>query len=274
MKYKNKIKTYVGTSGYHYSQWFDIFYKEKKDYLKQYSKHFNTVEINSTFYKIPTISSVKKWAESIKDNPNFVFSIKINQYITHYIKLNKAYQPLLNFFKPLRLIKDKLECILFQFHKNFKYTDKTYSRLTKLMLHETRLKEKGLINKKTKFVFEFRNETFYNEEIYKLFKLNKWVFVMWHGVGKLVNNSPVNKSISILNFFEKYLTSSNIIYLRLHGTKGLYYGKYSHEQLSSIANFIKENSHHYKKAFVYFNNVDVKDEGLQNSLELINKLEK
>jgi uncharacterized protein YecE (DUF72 family) len=239
----------IGTSGYHYSWWNKKYYKQSKKLLEQYSKDFNTVEINNTFYKIPTKETVLNWKSQVPRN--FKFSIKMNQYVTHYAKLNSVGQYLRNFFKVLNPIKNQITCILFQFNKNLHFTEKIYMNFQKLYIIEKKLKQQNYISGKTKFVFEFRNKSFYNLEMHNLFKKYRWIFAIWHGPKEinLMNNNSLN-----LNYFSKFVKTSNMLYIRLHGTKGLYYGSYYGYYLKQIHDFIKK--YNFNKVYIYFNNVD------------------
>ncbi|QLH34697.1 MAG: DUF72 domain-containing protein [Parachlamydiaceae bacterium] len=87
MKGKNhhlSPEIHIGTSGWSYNHWTENFYPEKlpaNQWLKFYSNHFSTVEINSTFYHSPSVSTVKKWFADVPEN--FAFSIKASRYLTH-----------------------------------------------------------------------------------------------------------------------------------------------------------------------------------------------
>jgi uncharacterized protein YecE (DUF72 family) len=85
------MKIYVGTSGYGYKEWKGTFYPEKispKEMLRFYSERLNTVEINNTFYHMPTESVLSSWAEQV--SRNFVFAIKAPQAITHLRQLRNV----------------------------------------------------------------------------------------------------------------------------------------------------------------------------------------
>jgi uncharacterized protein YecE (DUF72 family) len=82
------METYIGCSGYYYNHWKERFYPEslpKKQWLVFYAEHFNTVEINNTFYRLPEEKSVKNWYSITPSQ--FVFAVKGYRYITHIKKL-------------------------------------------------------------------------------------------------------------------------------------------------------------------------------------------
>lgn len=244
---------YIGTAGYYYKWWHNYYYDiPVKNYLEYYSNDFNSVEINNTFYRFPTEKMISNFEQILLKNKNFIFSIKMNQYITHYTKLLHIKKYLDQFFKILEPIKNNTHCILFQFSKNFRYSDQIYDRFINLSIIYRDLMKKNKINKNTRFVFEFRNETFFNEKLINLFKKNKFVFVIRH-----LYQDDFKK------IFNSQLIVSDILYIRLHGTQGLYFGLYNNDQLKLLAKFIKKSL--VKRAYIYFNNVDVDIQAINNA---------
>jgi uncharacterized protein YecE (DUF72 family) len=71
---------YIGTAGYHYDLWKNNFYNNKKNQLEHYLEHFNSVEINNTYYRLPSKDTCIKWKDQIK-NKNFIYSVKVNRMI-------------------------------------------------------------------------------------------------------------------------------------------------------------------------------------------------
>ncbi|HAM52727.1 MAG TPA: DUF72 domain-containing protein [Nitrospiraceae bacterium] len=114
------MKLYVGTSGYGYKEWKGIFYPEKispKEMLRFYSERLGAVEINNTFYHMPTTGVLASWAEQVSDN--FVFAIKAPQIITHLKRLRNVDAETEYLFKSLLVLDRKLGPVLFQFPKSF-----------------------------------------------------------------------------------------------------------------------------------------------------------
>src|SRR5512135_441679 len=115
------MKIYVGTSGYGYKEWKGKFYPEKispQEMLGFYSEHFNTVEINNTFYHRPTKGVLASWAEQVPDD--FVFALKAPQVITHLKRLKNVGEETDYLFNTLRILGRKLGPVLFQFPKSFR----------------------------------------------------------------------------------------------------------------------------------------------------------
>jgi uncharacterized protein YecE (DUF72 family) len=115
------MKIYVGTSGFAHKEWKGKFYPEKispKDMLRFYAGRLNTVEINNTFYHMPTESVLTSWAEQVPDD--FVFALKAPQVITHMKQLRNVFEETEYLFRSLSVLDRKLGPVLFQFPKSFR----------------------------------------------------------------------------------------------------------------------------------------------------------
>lgn len=114
------MKIHVGTSGYGYKEWKGIFYPEKispKEMLRFYGDRLNAVEINYTFYHMPTAAVLSSWAEQVPDD--FAFALKAPQVITHLKQLRNVGEETDYFFRTLSVLDRKLGPALFQFPKSF-----------------------------------------------------------------------------------------------------------------------------------------------------------
>jgi len=82
-------QVFIGTSGWEYKEWAGVFYREVKsqDHLAFYSLHFRTVEINATFYRLPSLNAVHAWREKVPEG--FVFAVKGSRFITHIKRLGE-----------------------------------------------------------------------------------------------------------------------------------------------------------------------------------------
>lgn len=224
---RGNLNIRIGTSGWYYNHWLNRFYPEdlpKTGWLKYYAKHFDTVEINNTFYHLPKQKSVENWhKQSPKD---FLYSVKANRFITHIKRLNEPAESLERFFEIINLLKEKLGPILFQlppsFHKNL-----------------DRLKEFiGYLPKTIHSVFEFRHKSWYTKDTYKL--LEK------HNISFCVHDLPATKTPLIV--------IGDTIYIRFHGSTGRYEGDYSETMLKDWAKWIKEHKKIVHNIYAYFNN--------------------
>ena len=121
----------VGTSGYSFKEWKGSFYPKDlsiDDMLPYYAQHFSTVELNSTFYRMPTESLAESW---IQQSPaTFQFALKAPQTITHRKRLNNAAKEAASFLKVASLLKERQGPLLFQLPPNFK---KDLGRLEKFL---------------------------------------------------------------------------------------------------------------------------------------------
>jgi uncharacterized protein YecE (DUF72 family) len=114
------MRIFIGTSGYGYKEWKGKFYPEKlsaKKMLGFYSERFGAVEINNTFYRMPTESVLKSWAGQVPED--FVFAIKAPQVITHRKRLKNVDSETEFLFRSLSTLDRKLGPVLFQFSKTF-----------------------------------------------------------------------------------------------------------------------------------------------------------
>lgn len=128
-----KTEYYLGCSGFYYDHWRGRFYPEKlakTKWLQYYSEHFNTLEVNNTFYRYPTEKLLKGWYQ--KTPENFHFTLKANRAITHTRKFHNTEQLTLNFYNLAFLLREKLLCVLFQLppfvHKNMELLEKITAR--------------------------------------------------------------------------------------------------------------------------------------------------
>jgi uncharacterized protein YecE (DUF72 family) len=114
------MRIYVGTSGYGYKEWKGIFYPEKisaREMLHFYSERFGTVEINNTFYRMPTESVLTSWADQVPDD--FVFALKAPQVITHVKRLKNVDAEMDYLFRTISVLGQRLGPVLFQLPKSF-----------------------------------------------------------------------------------------------------------------------------------------------------------
>jgi uncharacterized protein YecE (DUF72 family) len=114
------MKIYVGTSGYGYKEWKGKFYPDKispKEMLRFYSERLSAVEINNTFYHMPTEGVLSSWAEQVPDD--FVFALKAPQVITHLKRLRNVGEETEYLFRTLSVLEKKLGPVLFQFPASF-----------------------------------------------------------------------------------------------------------------------------------------------------------
>jgi uncharacterized protein YecE (DUF72 family) len=231
----------IGTSGWYYDHWKELFYPAglaKSKWFEHYAQHFDTVEINNTFYHLPKEEYVQRWHKLAPKG--FLYAAKANRYITHIKKLKDAEEPLERFFDRVGKLKGKLGPILYQLppslHKDLDLLG-TFVRL---------------LPKKRRAVFEFRHESWYCEDTFKL---------LWrYGAGFCIHDMPGKESPRVV--------TADIIYVRFHGTTGRYSGSYSKSVLQKWANWLREQSKQARSIYVYFNN-DAHAHAIKNAKQLI-----
>ena len=234
-------KTHIGTSGYIYKHWGGgIFYPKdlpQNKWLEFYCQHMDSVELNVSFYRLPTLSAFKGW---YKRTPNrFSFTVKGSRYITHIKRLKDPKPSLKLFFSRTKPLKEKLSIVLWQLAPQFKLNLERLEEFVKALVKLQPCRQ----------VFEFRHQTWFCKEVYKI--LNK-----------------ANIAICLADWPE-YSTdapdTANFIYIRRHGTSGqLYSGCYSKKQLQQDVNFLKNKK---KPGYIYFNN-DSHGWAIKNAIEL------
>jgi uncharacterized protein YecE (DUF72 family) len=153
------MKIYVGTSGYGYREWKGKFYPEKispREMLRFYSERFNTVEINNTFYHMPTEGVLASWAEQVPRD--FVFAIKAPQVITHLKRLRNVGEETEYLFGSLSVLGRKLGPVLFQLPGSFHVDRPALEAFL------------DLIPNNMSCAFEFRSPSWLNVEILDLLR--------------------------------------------------------------------------------------------------------
>ncbi|MGC8794951.1 MAG: DUF72 domain-containing protein, partial [Bryobacteraceae bacterium] len=105
----------VGTSGWHYAHWRGVFYPEDLptgQFLSHYTRYFDTVEINNSFYQLPSEATLSNWKKAVP--PNFLFAVKASSYITHRKKLKDPATSTARFLGRVKTLGEKLGPVLFQ----------------------------------------------------------------------------------------------------------------------------------------------------------------
>ena len=109
------MSIHIGTSGWHYRHWVDRFYPaglNSAAWLGYYAREFACVEINSSFYRLPSPETIGQWRAQTPEG--FVFALKASRYITHMKKLRDCAQPLTALMDLARCLGDRLAAVLFQ----------------------------------------------------------------------------------------------------------------------------------------------------------------
>lgn len=235
-----KNKTHIGCSGFSERLWKGFFYPEdlpSKEYLDYYSQYLNSVEINSTFYRKPTLKTLENWYQ--KTPEDFKLFIKIPKNISHIHRLKDTKTETEEFCAHISSgLKEKLAGFLFQLPPSFHFNDENLHRVLETV-------DKNFLN-----VVEFRNKDWWNNEVLETLQKEKIVFTGVSFPKDIPDDVMVN--------------NDEVLYYRLHGVPVLFKSEYSEEFLDDL----KQKIEKFKgEKYVFFNNT-FGTAGIKNALEL------
>lgn len=232
---KNKaVNYYSGTSGLLLPVRNKLFYPEafkNKSRLYFYASMMNSIEVNSSFYKVPMATTVAKWANDVPEA--FKFTFKLSKMITHNKGLAFDPEAIKHFMSVIDQVDDKRGCLLVQFPPSVRI-----AQLRQLTLLVNKLRESDP-EMQWNIALEFRHISLYRDEVYKLLEEQN--------IGLVLQDKPpavTPMQISELPF----------VYLRFHGPDGSYRGSYEDDVLSEYAGYIRDWLSEGKVVYSYFNN--------------------
>lgn len=192
--------------------------------LAYYCQHFDTVELNNTFYRLPTKSGLENWRESTPSN--FLLAAKGSRFLTHMKKLKDPEPGLARYFERVEVLGRKLGPILFQLPPNWQVDIDRFRTFV------------AALPRKHRYAFEFRNATWDIEEVYKVLHRYNIGYCAFDLAG---TQSPVE-------------VTASFAYVRLHGPGGKYQGTYSDSALRHWAAQISKWRAQLDSVYVYFDN--------------------
>jgi uncharacterized protein YecE (DUF72 family) len=222
---------YIGTSGWSYKHWADIFYPKdiKPDkYLEFYTSKFTCVELNSSFYNLPLKTTVTGWMN--RTPYAFKFCPKLSRYITHQLQLANIDGALQKYFDVFESMKKRLGPVLIQLPPGLSYDKILICNFFDL------IKEKY---SQYRFAIEVRNKSWVNDRFFDLLAQYGIAFVIADPGGRFPNGEAV---------------TAGFIYLRFHGREQLYASDYSETDLKLYAEKIISWRNEGKEVWVFFNN--------------------
>lgn len=231
---------FIGTSGWHYEHWRGNFYPSdlaKARWLRFYSSYFNTVELNNSFYRLPSEQAFTEWYRS--SPPGFVFAVKVSRFITHIKRLREAEEPLQNFLTRAGFLKEKLGPLLYQLPPGMKRNEHILEAFLQTLPPGYR------------HVFEFRDESWLSDKVFGLLERYNAALCVFDMPGF---TCPVR-------------ATADFAYFRFHGSTGLYWSCYSDEELRSWAIKIRRIGKGLKAVYIYFNN-DAEAYAVRNALTI------
>jgi uncharacterized protein YecE (DUF72 family) len=219
----------IGCSGWNYKHWRDgVFYPPRlppRRWLGYYAQHFDTVEVNSTFYRLPRETVVANW---VRETPqDFFFAVKMSRYVTHIKRLRDLPPSIELFYSRIRPLVEspKLGPMLWQLPPTFRRDDERLAQALEAL-------------PPGRHCFEFRHETWFTREVYALLRS--------HGAALVIGDHPEWP-------FQTHEMTADWTYIRLHHGRRGRRGNYSRSELDEWVERIRRWKRR-RAVFVYFNN--------------------
>jgi len=230
----------VGCSGFHYKHWRGLFYPEElaqSKWFEYYCDHFNTVELNTTFYRFPKLPFLLSWYQ--RSPEGFLFAVKAPRLITHFKQFQKTEDVIADFYSVIdEGLKEKLGCVLFQLPPRSFFTEERLERIIKNL------------DPNYKNVLECRHVSWWTQEVYD--QLSK------HNITFCGMSHP--------ELPQDIIKNNSLLYYRFHGVPELYKSEYSKKIVQSFVDDIR-SSKKVKHAFIYFNN-DIGGSAITNAQQM------
>jgi uncharacterized protein YecE (DUF72 family) len=219
---------FIGTSGFYYPDWRGCFYPAKlpaREYLPFYSTRFKSLEVNSTFYRLPLETTLSRWRDITP--PGFVFAVKASRFITHIKRLDDPEHTVAPFLDRIRCLGSKLGPVLFQLPSRFPFNGEKLDAFCKVISGDFR------------YVFEFRDTDWFRQETCDILSHHNMAFCIYDFSGI---QSPAT-------------VTADFVYLRFHGPlkdpyRGAYPDGFLDEWTEKVRCWIKA----VKAIYVYFDN--------------------
>jgi uncharacterized protein YecE (DUF72 family) len=226
-------RAFVGTSGWSYPHWAKgVFYPARlrsSQWLSYYSRHFCTVEVNSSFYRLPSRRVFEEWRGQTP--PGFRFSVKASRFITHIKKLEEAEEPLQRMLSSVQGLAAKLGPLLFQLPPSLSYSRERLEAFLATWSKQV----KGVC---TRGVLEVRHPSWLCDQCYLSLSAAGFALCLsdWPEL-------PVEGPLT-----------TDFVFVRRHGPGALYASAYTPSHLEMDARHIEEWCHQGKEVYIYFNN--------------------
>jgi len=218
---------YIGTSGWSYKSWEKTFYPNPVPSVRQlefYATQFRTVEINATFYRLPTEKMVLGWRD--RAPKGFVYAVKGSRYITHMKKLANLDGALKKFFDRIEPMEKRIGCILWQLPPFQQRDDQKLDKFLRQLPRQYR------------HAVEFRHVSWLDEQVFDILR----------------EHATAHVSVSSLGMPANFMVTSEIVYIRFHGLAGGAAHDYTRRELEPWAEHIRRESDEGRTVYAYFNN--------------------
>jgi len=231
---------HIGCSGWNYRHWRGRFYPAElpvKRWFAHYATVFDTVEINNSFYRLPTAETFAAWRDQAPEG--FRYAVKAGRFLTHQKKLKDAAEPLARFLDRARHLDDRLGPILYQLPPRWQFDR---DRLLNFL---------DLLPRDLQHVFEFREPSWMTDEVLALLDERSISFCT-HDIADLAVPRRA---------------TGPIVYVRFHGPSGRYYGRYDETVLEGCWRRMESEAARGRDIYAYFNN-DIDDTAITDALTL------
>lgn len=238
---RGTARHFVGTSGWSYKEWRGIFYPRElpsRAWLDHYARHFSNVEINATFYRLQKAAALAGWAA--RTPPGFRFAIKGPRLITHFHRLKNAAHRLPLFYESIAPLRAKAGPILWQLPPQFPADPARLDAFIETLPEGWR------------YAFEFRDPSWHTDVTYRILERREAAFCPFE-IGELTGPRIV---------------TTDFVYVRLHGWKGRYKGRYDTKALKGWARWLRGHKRAGRDVYAYFDNTAEADDAVANALEL------
>jgi uncharacterized protein YecE (DUF72 family) len=231
----------IGTSGWQYKDWRGVLYPKglaQSGWLQRYAESFDTVELNNSFYGLPSADQFAKWKESVP--PGFTIAAKLSRYLTHVRRLRDPEEPVRLFLERASRLGDRLGPVVMQLPPTLPKDEVNLERALRSFPSQVRV------------AVEFRHPSWFSNDVEAILKRHNAALVWADRRGRLQNPQ---------------WRSADWLYLRLHGGSGRA-GNYGDRVLDSYARRLAGVG---GDAYVYFNN-DMTGNAVRNALTLTRRL--
>jgi uncharacterized protein YecE (DUF72 family) len=205
--------------------------------LDFYARHFDTVELNNTFYRLPPQTAVEDWRGQAPSG--FLFAAKGSRFLTHMKKLKDPEIGVAKYFERIDHLGSKLGPVLFQLPPHWEVNSE---RLEAFL---------DALPRGHRYAFELRDPSWHVPEVYRILRRHRAAFCIF----------------DIAGFHSGVEITANFAYVRLHGPGGAYEGSYRKESLEAWAQRIREWRKDLRAIYVYFDN-DQAAYAVENALAL------
>jgi uncharacterized protein YecE (DUF72 family) len=230
----------IGCSGWNYKSWRGPFYPTElpaSEWLRYYSERFDTVEINSSFYRLPERSVFAAWRRQVSSE--FVFAVKASRFLTHMKRLRDPENPIARLFSRASALGTKLGPALYQLPPSMGFD---LERLNRFL---------ATLPRRIPHVVEFRDPSWYVAPTFACLEQHHVALCLHDKDGSAIARPFVGP----------------FVYVRFHGTSGRYHGSYTDEMLAGWARRLSTAARRGRDVYAYFNN-DPEAEATRNAVTL------